>query len=499
MPSLRKQKQLKRTTRSATKALNARLQGPPSLTNLPTEIKEFIVEFVGVRLERRPGAPPTSETRRTLKSLALIDKVYAMLVRPYLFQAVRCAGQDLTSYINFHDNVLPRYQEGITSLLFHRGTAGQPTSEVRNDAARITGTSHEESDGEEIFGSLMANLIDKLPRLNSVAFDFHPSQPCNRVQRYERGHRESQHTNKRRSAEETPKTRFPSYEDPVLKALQLKWNQITSLDITLDSCPQSGYGALAKFLNSFCDLKSIRLSNTFATRFHDANLEAWDESGNYKLWSSIMALDRLESLSLVHAPDLVDDSLCTHGIWPGWDRLPLKYLTIIGADHLGIGNLIDFTNSFAYTLEHLTLSECPREPPDSFNGCGSTLHDRPFDDQMALEYTRFVLPRLESLTLGRQSLYSDDLFPLTEYLNMRHVTFGTCHEYGTNNFYAFAEKHKNSLKSMKIRVEENWSDGEALRLQEDLQKRLNIRCDLSWRKKLDGLDDFHWPVDPVFA
>ncbi|KAK4704615.1 hypothetical protein P7C70_g1596, partial [Phenoliferia sp. Uapishka_3] len=490
-----------RTTRSTANPPDARLHGPPSLRNLPTEIKKMIVSIIGVRLERTPSAPATSETRRTLKSLALMDKVYATLVPPYLFQAIKCTGKHATSsnLIFFHDNVLPRFQPNITSLLFHRGTADRPTSDIREAAARITGTSHEECDGEEIFSSLLANLISKIPNLDTVAFDFHPSQPRDRVQCYEGNHWSSTDTAEQIRAKRTPKPRAGSNKDFVLAALQAKSAQITSLDINLDSCPQSSYGALATFLIRFRQLRSLRLADPVETRRHDGNREERDDIGRGRLFRAIASFGFLESLSLVHLSELMDDSLCTHVVWPGWTNLPLKSLTIIEADGLGLETLIEFTNSFSKTLKSLTLSQCPRAPEESYRGFGSSSQDSEIDDESALDVARFDLPELEGLTLGRQFLSSEDLFPLFEDLTMEHITIGARRQYRTKEYYDFAEEHEETLKCMTIRVEKNWGDEQALQLQEDLQDDFGVRCDLSWRREMDELDDFHWPVDPVFA
>ncbi|KAK4699082.1 hypothetical protein P7C70_g7185, partial [Phenoliferia sp. Uapishka_3] len=490
-----------RTRALTAKALTARTHGPASFTSLPTEVKEMIVRLVGARLEPERGLK-TATTRRTLKSLSLIDKVYAKLAQPYLYQAIAFSGKTNEGLIFFYEECLPRFRNQVTSLLFqrHQGFLDRPTPELRRVVAKITGTSQADRDGEEIYTSLVAKIITRLPNLTSIAFDFYPFQPRT-------GWPTPDETFSFGAADDSsqiiqdhqPKPRPGANIDFVLEPLLALSKQITSLDINVNHCPQTGYRALAAFLRHFQKLKHLRLADPVQSRSH----ENWDprrerdDAGKRRLLRAINSMHHLESLALAEVTELMDDSIVSA---VNWD-LPLKFLSIGESDELGVGTVVDFVNLFGETLEKLELSGCPRTPVPPYLGVGSNPGDEEVDDETALQVARFDLPNVKTLTLGAQLLTTHLLFPLFEELtSLEHITLGTfsqCNE--PDNFYTFAEDHAETLRSIRVRVSEDWEEEETLELKKDIEDDLDVCCELSWRRGIDELDEFDWPVNPVVA
>ncbi|KAL8286399.1 hypothetical protein RQP46_004416 [Phenoliferia psychrophenolica] len=450
----------------------------------------MIVHLVGARLKTKP----TAATRMGLKGLCLVDNVYRTLAQPYLFQAVQCRGVPLDETLSFSKEVLPRFYTNVTSLLFQRNNRTTfPTKAMRQAVSRITGTTQADRDGEECFSALIAAAIPLLPHLTSVAFDFHARQPRS-PDRIEGCFFHS------RAPVEKPKTK-PRADNPdlVLAPLLAIASQITSLDICLDECPQSDYSALADFLAAFRKLRTLRLADPPETRGHRGHMESFNRVGRSRLFSVINSLQRLRSLSFVHLTELMDD-LILRAV-PAW-TLKLKSLTIIEADGLSIESLLHFIDSFAATLESLTLSQCPRSPAEPYIYDPEDSDDEECDDEYALESLQLELVNLRSLTLGHMFVGPEVLDWFVE-SPLETATMGCCAHFDPDDYFRFMEDHQDTLKTVKLRLHPGLLVDYANLLCQDARNELDIECTAADREPEEAKRDedftFHWPMDVVYA
>ncbi|KAK4704022.1 hypothetical protein P7C70_g2190, partial [Phenoliferia sp. Uapishka_3] len=468
-----------------------------SFTSLPTEIKEMIVCEVGSHLERGPGAWSTKKTRLTLKSLCRMDKTYASLAQPYLFQAVTCRGITNEGLLYFHNELLPRFRNNITSLLFERtGSAESPTVEMRKVVGDTTGTSQDDHDGEEMFSALIRIIIFQLVNLTAVAFDFHSTAPRDswptRGDTFEYLHLSDDVLETLRNRKRKPPPGFN--QDVVLGPLIALSSQITSLDINIDSCPPRDYGILATFLSSFPNLETLRLADPPESRSPARNAGSGDVLPKLLLLHTINEMEHLENLALLDLGDLLDGNLA---LIP-W-TIALKSLIVKGADDVPVEAFMDFIEAFGESLETLTLSECPRRPLDPYMDEGAESDDEEIDDEAALEDRELDLPNLKALTLGIQFIPAVNLSTLFSSSPLESLTIGACHHFTPEDCYDFAEQYESTMKNLRVRVHQDWTDDEAEQLKRDLRVNLDMECRLSWRREFDDEDEPDWPKEMLYA
>ncbi|KAI5477863.1 hypothetical protein MNV49_005848 [Pseudohyphozyma bogoriensis] len=397
------------------------------LDQLPQELKVLIAERVGEPL--LPESPIDAYNLRDLRSLALVNRSFALATFPILWKKVDFTSIPSPSLPFFVSAILPRHSHFIKSIIINRvmrdgwGNGNFVTTSLLRDAT-------------------FAFILLRLPNVQAVSLDAvdEPIHPRNL---------DGSDSDEVIDDDDDEYSEWDKYPWLFRNSLvtEVLWARAETIrDLTLEGYSMAAgtwdEDFLAEYVGKFRNLRRLNISNvdlTYGrallamgaprTRKEKENEVNEERRG---IVETIAGMERLEDL-IIDGAIWVDDEFAK----ADW-KSSLRQLGLGDCAKLSLTSLISTIRPHAATLERLDLDLVPMRvtPSEETQFLG-----KPFP---------FPLPNLHDLIISTQVAIFPSFLALFSNCALEKVYIGSTLDIGYNDWVAFIESHVRTLKRVVV-------------------------------------------------